>query len=103
MNVVDHEPQGWFLVQDGQRLLLDVNCSHTVFGYSWLIQLNQHEIEMYSAEGRHYISKLSSQIQASNPIAKGTHSPFKNRRVEKGLEALVDQALVRWKLDPSED
>ncbi|WP_369942346.1 hypothetical protein [Xanthomonas medicagonis] len=39
MQVVDHEPHAWFLLRDGDTLLLDVNCSHGAVGYAWTMAL----------------------------------------------------------------
>src|SRR6478609_781781 len=43
MQVIDHEPSSWFLVRDGERLFLDVNCSHGAVSYDFAMELDQRE------------------------------------------------------------
>jgi hypothetical protein len=59
MQVVDHEPSGWFLVQDDDQILLDVNCSHSFISYDFLMKLNEHEVAAFSSNGHDFILELA--------------------------------------------
>jgi hypothetical protein len=67
MRIIDSEPAGWFLVEDGADLLLDVNCNHSAFGYSVLIKLSSQEVAEYRTAGRSLISQLADRVQSSGP------------------------------------
>jgi len=51
MHVEDHEAQSWFLLLNQETLIFDVNCNHSAFGYSWVIELHDHEVMKFEAEG----------------------------------------------------
>ncbi len=67
MQVVDHEPHAWFLFQEGNTLLLDVNCNHGPAGYGVMIQLNAEEEVEYSLKGHTYLNWLAQAVQDSGP------------------------------------
>lgn len=67
MQVVDHEPQAWFLFQGENSLLLDVNCNHGPVGYSVMIQLSVEEESEYSQKGRTFLNWLAQTVQDSGP------------------------------------
>ncbi len=96
MTVVDHEPYGWFLVRDGARLLLDVHCSHSAVDYSFLVELNDAEVNEYRAQGREFLSRLAHQIHYSAPGVRGSVSPYLDRRVVGEDRARVDEATISW-------
>ena len=97
MKVIDHEPNFWFLLEDAGLLFLDANCSHSAFGYSYSIQLNQEETEHYQRQGREYISSLAEDIQNGAPILEISKSKFKTRKIPMELEATLDSAIAAWR------
>ena len=93
MRVREHKPSAWFLLETDQGLILDVNCSHTVFDYSFAIVLNAAERERYAEEGTPYLDRLAESIAGSAPIAKGSKSIFKARKVSEQCSEQVDAAI----------
>ena len=67
MQVVDHEPQAWFLFKEGVALILDVNCNHGAVGYSVMIQLSAEESSEYAREGHTYLKRLAEAVQDAGP------------------------------------
>jgi hypothetical protein len=96
MTVIDHEPSGWFLVRDGERLLLDVNCSHSAASYQFLMELNASERAAYAAHGHAFISELAEKIQYSAPGVLGTTSPYRERILRGADPAAVDAVTIAW-------
>ena len=96
MTVVDHEPNGWFLVRDGERLLLDVNCSHSAISYQFLLELNTSERAAYAARGHIFISELAMKVQDSAPGAIGNASPYRERNLRGADQLMVDEVTIAW-------
>ena len=96
MQVIDHEPYSWFLVQDGARLLLDVHCSHSAVDYSFLVELNDAEVNEYRAQGREFLSRFAHQVHYSAPGVRGSASPYLDRKVEGEDRARFDAAAIAW-------
>ncbi len=67
MQVVDHEPQAWFLFKEGNALFLDINCNHGAVGYSVMIQLSAEEKSEYSQKGHDYLNSLAQSVQYAGP------------------------------------
>ena len=67
MRVKDHERHSWFLFEQGDALLLDVNCSHGPAGYSVMLRLNAEEESEYSRGGHAFLSRLAQAVQDSGP------------------------------------
>jgi len=97
MNVIDLEPQFWFLLEDGDALFLDANCNHSFVGYSFMIRLSPDEVALYTARGRGYLSDLAQQVQDSAPILAVSRSPFKGRDVSSAHAEAVMEAVARWR------
>lgn len=93
MQVIDHEPASWFLVQHGDALLLDVNCSHSFVSYSVLIALNGEEMALYRQKGHAYLDELAYAIHYSAPGVAGSQSPYKDRNVDREFGAEVAAAI----------
>jgi hypothetical protein len=72
MEVVDHEPAVWFLFEREGGLFLDVNCSHSAFGYCYMIQLSAEELSEYEKGGHEYLGKLAHEIHYSAPAVNGS-------------------------------
>jgi hypothetical protein len=97
MTVVDHEPSGWFLVMmEGERVLLDVNCSDGAVSYPFLMELNESERAAYAAVGHDFISELAGQIQNSAPGVIGNVSIYRDRNLGQLDRAAVDEVTVAW-------
>lgn len=97
MQVLDHEPQFWFLFEEDGALFLDANCSHSFFGYNFMIQLSPGEVLEYQEQGRPYLSWLARDIQDSAPILQGSHSIYKGRDVSSAYTEEVSQAVEAWR------
>jgi hypothetical protein len=97
MRVIDHEPHSWFLFQEGENLFLDANCSHSFFGYGWMIQLNEEEQQCFKAEGRTYLNKLAQSIQDSAPILTVSTSKYKDRDVSRDYREQTSSAVKLWR------
>jgi hypothetical protein len=76
MTVIDYQPAGWFLVGDGTRLMLNVNCSHGAASYSFLMALNEDEVRAYAAQGRAFINTLADDVQYTAPGVACSTSPY---------------------------
>ncbi|KAB7769693.1 hypothetical protein [Xanthomonas maliensis] len=96
MNVLDHEPHRWYLLQDEGTLLLDVHCSHGPVDYCWTMALSQDETSGYLENGREFLNRLADQVQNSAPGVLGSHSPFKGRNLHPGCGDRVLAATRRW-------
>lgn len=67
MQVVDHEPQAWFLFREGDALILDVNCNHGAVGYGVMIELSAEEASAHAREGHAYLNRLAEAVQDAGP------------------------------------
>lgn len=99
MQILDHEPGRWFLFQDGDELLLDVNCNHGVFGYSHLMALDGKETARFKAEGRGFIEFLAEMVERSEPGIRGTVSPYKDRAVAPERSSQATAAVLAWRAE----
>lgn len=99
MQVVDHEPHAWFLLEDGEKLFLDCHCSHSFFDYTVLIELDDSETSRFRAEGRDYLNKLAYDVHYSAPAVRGNRSPYKHRNLSvqnSPLDAAAQVAITAW-------
>ena len=97
MKVVDHEPHSWFLFEENHSLLLDVNCNHSAFGYTYMIKLSPEETIEYKALGNEYLNKLANDIQYSAPILKNSNSIHKGRDVSQKYSKKSLAAITKWR------
>jgi len=97
MIVVDHAPHWWFLLRDGERLLLDVHCSHGPVDYGWVMALTDDERARYEADGRNYLDALAVHVQDSAPGVLGSTSRFVGRDLGRGLDAAIGEAIAAWR------
>ena len=97
MNVIDHEPASWYLVQHADMLLLDVNCSHSFVSYSVLIALNAEETALYTHQGHAYLNELAHAVHYSAPGVVGSQSPYKDRNVDREFGAQVSRAIAAFR------
>jgi hypothetical protein len=97
MKVVDHEPQRWFLLEDGGAHFRDGNYNHSFLGYAWMIQLSDQEMQQYRQRGREFITWLTEDIQNSVPILQISGSCYKTRRVPDDVYERASSAIEQWK------
>ncbi len=96
MHVIDHEPSWWFLLQDGEQLYLDVNCSHSFVGYSVLIALDEQETAALHEEGRGYLGRLAEDVNSGAPVLQDSRSPYRERNLTQTHGRLVNDAVRNW-------
>ena len=96
MIVVDHAPSWWFLVQDGDVLLLDVHCSHGAVDYPWTMALTADEAARYRAEGRGFLDTLAKDVQWTAPGVLGSGSPYRGRDIGGERRKPVTAEIARW-------
>lgn len=96
MNVIDHQPHAWYLLEDNGTLLIDAACSHSFVDYSVLIELNERELQNFESGGRSYLDQLAYDIHYSAPAVRDSQSPYKSRNLEslRGEEVMV--AVKIW-------
>jgi len=63
MEILDSEPHGWYLLPDGDHLLLDVNCSYSAFSFDMVVRLTPSEAQGYGVEGRPFVERLAETVQ----------------------------------------
>ena len=97
MRVRDYRPNTWFLIEADGGLILDVNCSHTVFSYSFSMILNQAESDHYLEEGADYLDRLAESINSSAPIAKESNSIYASRKLDDSLSKSITEAIANWR------
>lgn len=97
MQIVDHEPQLWFLAEDDGLLYLDANCNHSFFSYSFMIELSPQEIAEYRNKGRSYLSRLAQDIQNSAPILAASNSIYKGRDISPLHGERLNAAIQNWR------
>mgnify|MGYP003422809230 CR=1 FL=1 len=97
MIVLDHEPHWWFLLQDGETLLLDVHCSHSAVDYSWVMTLNSDEAAQFKSTGRAFLTQLAERVQWSAPGIRGSTSPFRGRNLSRTHDRAVSEAIKAWR------
>jgi hypothetical protein len=54
MNVIDHQPHAWYLLEDNGVLFIDAACSHSFVDYSVLIELDKQELQNFESDGRSF-------------------------------------------------
>jgi len=95
MQVIDHQPHAWLLLEDDSGLLIDVECHHGAVSCSVLIRLNDVELAHYRRDGHAYLNRLAEAIHYSAPILAISNSPYKARKL-RGYEEQVLQAIRQW-------
>lgn len=110
VHYLDHEPGGWFLLeQDGVRYL-DARYSYSaLIDDSALIRLNDTEIEAYRLGGHDYLSDFAARIHNSAPATES--SRFFSRDLYRGpdgpqyrravADAVADHAWAAERREPT--
>ena len=97
MNVIDHSPHAWYLLEDGDEFLLDVNCSQSAFSFGFTLSLSTAEREAYQQRGPEALDELGRAIQDSAPMWGPASSPYADRNVDKLRGTDVAEAIRRWR------
>ena len=97
IEVVDLEHYTWILLRNSEELLLDVNCNHSAFGYSFLMKLNSSERADYENKGREFLTELAGRIQYSAPGIRGSSSPYTSRDLTSEFGAAISKAVAEWR------
>jgi len=93
----DDECYGWFLLEEDGSLFLEASCNHSFVGYTFMIQLNAHEVDEYKQQGRACLHQLAQYIQDSVPIHKATQSIYKGRDVSSAYMEKAIAAVNAWR------
>ncbi len=97
MDVVDNHPHAWFLLSEGDTLFLDINCNHSAFGYSVLLELSAEERKDMESRGRGALDELAEAVQNSVPLLAESNSPYRERDLDKVRGSDVSEAVYRWR------
>lgn len=91
MNVVEHSPAAWFLLEQCDKYYIDVNCNSGFMSFSVLVQLNESEKINYKNQGSKFINSLAEVIAEK--------SEFNHPRNIKDKELLnaVHESIMSWK------
>lgn len=90
MQVIDHEPQTWFLLQDADGYLLDVDCSRSTTGFSVLLRLNAEETAAIDADRRAASSAMAERV-------RDRPNDYFPRAADQALEAAALAAVLAWR------
>lgn len=88
MDVIDHQPGGWFLLRDGAHHYLDVNVHQPMVGTSILLQLDADE-ETELILGRPFVEYLAARINYWS-------GQYQARNVTGPVAEEADRAIRRW-------
>jgi len=97
MRVVDFEPQSWYLLEHEGDLFVDGNYDYSFVGYEFLLKLNEEERARFQKEGRSFIDCLTTRVQETVPIARGSVSPYVGRNLSAAYGEKVLAAVQVWK------
>jgi hypothetical protein len=90
MEVIDHEPQLWFLLREGEEYYQNVRCQRGFMDYSMLVRYTPEERATYQSSGHAFAATLGQNI-ADNP------PHYEDRDYDKQLATRVTQTIVAWR------
>lgn len=91
MEVTDHQPHAWFLLEDAGHHYLDVNCHLPMVDISILLRLDEDEEAGLRGRGHAFADQLASTV-ADSP------DRFSPRNVGRGdLSTEVSAAIAGWR------
>ncbi len=92
MEVIDHDPQYWFLLREGEEEYLSVRCQRGFMDYSMLVRLTAEEREAAheAGSGHAYLDAVATNIN-DHP------EQYQARDFEKRLGPRVTQTVVAWR------
>ncbi|WP_321322218.1 hypothetical protein [Labilibaculum sp.] len=91
MKVIDFEDRMWYLLEHDDKRFIDVNCNHSAFGFSILINLNGKEEKSYLERGHSYLNELATDF-SYYALTK-----YKERDESRHYKTLVSKAIKSWK------
>jgi len=83
------EPAGWYLLEDGGELYLDVNCNQSAVGFDITVRLDPAERAAFAAHGQPFAAGLAEKI-AYSPRA---HWP---RNITGPLQGKITDAIMTY-------
>jgi hypothetical protein len=89
MEVVDHEPAGWYLLTEGADHYFDVNCSHSAVGFSILLRFDDDERARYHAQGRAFLERFAEEVNYYS-------GRYRSRDVTGALAHEAGRAIATW-------
>ena len=95
MKVIDHKSQHWYLFEDQKYLYLDMMVDIGFVVRSYLIQLNEEELNSYKETGHTYISELAVDITRSLARKSGG-SKYYDRDLSKEFEGKLLPAIKEY-------
>jgi hypothetical protein len=102
MKIVAHADAQWILASDGDRLLFDVNCSHSFVSYGFTMELSPAERARYENEGPRYLDHLAAEIQDAAPGLQVSRSEYKTRNIYTCVSDALTNAYLQHR-KPRED
>lgn len=90
MIVIDHAPHAWYLLRDGERWLLDVNCNFGLADGSLLLALSPDERARLVPDVHAGCAALAQAI---------AHAPehFRVRDADPATQAAANAAIRNWR------
>ena len=93
MRVIEHGPNAWHLLAEGQALFLEVQCRGGSFAHSVLLRLDADETRAYGIEGRMFLDALAQAVQAAIAGDGGT---YRKRDVAGLYSDKIAGAMEDW-------
>ena len=90
MNVIEHNPQTFFLLKANAGYYLDVNCSRSFVGFTITVRLNDNESAQYEASGLAYAKSLAEDVNKYQ-------DKFAARQVDSATAQQIHQAIITWR------
>ncbi|MBC7807243.1 MAG: hypothetical protein H7145_13970 [Akkermansiaceae bacterium] len=90
MEVIDHQPQTWFLLRDGGEYYLSVRCQQSFADFSILVRFSPAERDAYQTSGHAYADTLATAIS-------GDPRGHRGRDLENELGSRVTQSVIAWR------
>lgn len=91
MEVIEHEPHFWFLLEEAGELYLDVNCQLSAVGFSVIVRLTEYEAQAYRSEGRDSVVRLAEDVE-QHPL-----TAYRERDLSSEVGPAVHDAVMRWR------
>ncbi len=95
MKIVAHADAHWILASDGDRLLFDVNCSHSFVSYGFTMEMSLDERARYEEEGPGYLDRLATEIQDAAPGLQVSRSEYKPRNIYTSVSDALTNAYLQ--------
>ena len=89
VEVVDHQPDGWYLLEDADGHYLDVHCSLPLVDVSILVRLDAAEEAELIGLGRTFVDYFAAKINHWS-------DRYSSRVVEGEVAREAQAAIARW-------